>query len=313
MDATVYPPLDNPQWSPGSKAIPGTILSDSIYITQGSGSVIWKLDVPLTPGLYKVYVMDTLFGSAGALDFSVKEGDTPLTPLTDSTRVRFASSQSETNPQSGDQWHSIGIYDVSGTDLLSVSSAWEPRDIYTLVALDRILIEPLPAGDRELLSKLDSDRTRIIVDDLDAVIDGNPLLITRDDNLSWNGNFQSITNPEKDVKVTYTMPYAVNRGQYEVKLWMPGAHHSGSFDISIKVNDTEISSGKLPTVKETEYSGGSWVSIGGVWDSSSTYDTTRVKYSITFTIKGGSVGETGLDAVAFLGLPSNDATPTPSW
>jgi len=316
QNALINPPLSNPQWVPASKSMPGKVMADSYYTTFGAGSVSWKMDVPLTSGLYQVYVMDTLYSSAGELDFTVQEGSTPLVPLTDSTMVQFASSQSSLstqNTQDSDQWHSIGVYNVPGADLLSVNTAWGPRDTSSLVAIDRVLIVPLPATNGDMLSRLaSSNRFRMIVDDADAKIEGNPLLISRNDSVGWNGQFQSVTNPQQDVKVTWTMPYDVPAGAYEVFFWVPTAHHSGTFDISIKVNGQEVSSGKLPTVNETRFPGGNWVSMG-TWDTPHILVGQRVRFSVTFTIKGGTTGETSLDAIAFVGLPPGSLTPTPAY
>jgi len=309
QDAQINPPLSNPQWVPASKSMPGKVMADSYYTTFGPGSVSWKMDVALAPGLYQVYVMDTLYSSAGTLEFNVQEGTTPLVPMTDSTSLHFASSQSTQNAQGEDSWHSIGVFNVPGRDLLSVNSAWGPRDTFSLVAVDRVLIVPLPAGNADMLSRLAGDRFRMIVDDADAQIEGNPLLITRNDSLAWNGQFQSITNPQKDVKVTWIMPYDVPAGAYEVFFWVPGTHHTGTFDISILVNGQEVSSGKLPTVNETNY--GNWVSMG-TWDTPRLLEGQMVRYSVTFTVKGGTTGETGLDAIAFMGPPPGAITPTPA-
>ncbi|MCE1252537.1 MAG: hypothetical protein LWX83_03190 [Anaerolineae bacterium] len=308
-DASIDPPLTNPQWVPSSSSIPGQEVRSSYYATFGAGAVTWKLDVPLAPGLYQLFVLDTVYSSAGSLDFTVREGNTPLMPLTDGTHINFISSQAEEDPQFYDAWRSLGIYNVSGSDMLSVSTSWGPRDEYTLVAVDRLLIEPLPAGDLEMINKLPADRKHIIVDDLDATIDGTPLLLTRDDTLSWNNTLQSVTNPESDVKFTYTMPYSVSPGSYEVLFWLPAVHNSGGFEVSIKANGRDLSSGTLAAVKQSDFPGGNWISMG-TYDTSSPIYGNKVKFTVEFTIKGGTVGETGLDAIAFLGPPDGQEDST---
>lgn len=307
-DATIDPPLTNPQWVPSSSSIPGQEMTSSYYATFGAGAVIWKLDVPLAPGPYQIFVLDTVYSSAGTLDFSVQEGGIPLTPMTDGTSINYVSSQAEEDPQFTDAWRSLGIYNVTGNGQLSVSTSWGVRDEHTLVAIDRLLIEPLPAGDLEMLNKLPSDRRRIIVDDLDAEIDGSPLLLTREDTLAWNNTLQSVTNPDSDVKFTWKMPYAVSPGKYEVLFWLPAAHNSGGFEVSIKANGRDLSSGTLAAVKQSDFPGGNWISMGS-YDTSSPIYGNKVKFTVEFTIKGGTVGETGLDAIAFLGpLPGQDDT-----
>ena len=307
--AAIEPPLTSPQWVPSSRLIPGKDLAFTYYSTQSSGSATWKMDVSLASGLYRIYVMDTLYGSAGSLDFIVREGNTPLMPLTDLTSVNFVSSQADNDPQMDDIWHSIGIFKLTGADLLSISTNWGIRDEHSLVAIDRVVIEPLPAVDEDLLNRLPSDRIRYIVDDLDAKIDGNPLLISRDDTPAWNSKLQSVTNPDKDVKFTWTMPYTVSPGAYEILFWLPASHKSGGFEATIFANGQDLSSGKLPAVSQSAFPGGNWISMG-VWDTSSPIFGNSVKYSVVMTIKGGTVGETGLDAIAFLGPVPGQATPT---
>ncbi len=299
--AVADPPFDTQYWTSSAQiaAQTGFFIDEPYFATFGSGSVTWSTDVPLATGLYELYVMDTLYSSAGPLDFQVALGGSPISPVLGSSHVEFYSSRGEPT-QSTDMWRSIGIYNLDHPGPLSISTQWDARDENSLVAIDRVVIVPLPEASRLLLSALPKDRMVIILDDLAARIETDQLLFPETETLAWGGQFQYLVNPDSDVRVQWTTPEYVLPGQYQVAVWLPAAHASGEVTFHLFVNDKEIPGSEV-SFNQGEQPGGQWVAIG-VWDTPRVYEK-PVMLTLEMDIPGGMPGETAIDAVALIKTP----------
>jgi hypothetical protein len=80
--ATVEPGFDTPFWVSSDQIASesGFDILDPYYATYGYGAITWETDVFLAPGMVEIYVMDTLYSSAGPLDFQVRLGGSELYP-----------------------------------------------------------------------------------------------------------------------------------------------------------------------------------------------------------------------------------------
>ncbi len=295
------PPFNSEYWTSSSiiAAQTGFFIDEPYYATFGAGSATWKTDVPVAPGLYQLYVMDTLYSSAGPLDFQVSLGANPIPPMLGSQHVEFYSSRGEPL-QETDMWRDIGIYDLDHADQLSISTQWGERDENSLVAIDRVVIVPLPASSRLLLAALPKDRKIVLMDDLAARIETDQILFPETESLAWLDQFQYLVNPTSDVRARWTTPDYVLPGQYQVAVWLPATHAGGKVTYHMLINGTEIPNSAV-SFDQSAQPGGRWVPVG-VWDTPRTYEK-PLMLTLEMDIPGGVPGETAIDAVALIKTP----------
>jgi hypothetical protein len=298
----VQPPFDDPQWIPSDTIAKqlGKEIPEPYYSTFGAGSAAWKMDVPLAPGLYEIFVLDTLYSSGGTLDFHIYLGSQEIGPTLGSSRVEYQSSRAE-SPQNSDEWRSIGIYNFDRPDVLSVSTNWGKRDEKSIVAIDRVLIVPMPSANMQMLASLPKSPTTVIVDDLAADIQSPPILFPDKSVTAWNGQFQYVVNPDQEVKAKWTVSDSVPPGVYEIFIWIPEIHATGSATYTLMVNGKDLNpdnSQEPVTIIQSEHSGGQWVSLG-TYTTPPIYEK-PVDLSVQMDIKPGTTGDLALDAVAFV-------------
>jgi hypothetical protein len=299
---TVEPSFDTPYWISSEQiaAESGFNIFEPYYATFGYGSVTWETDVALAPGMYEVYVMDTLYSSAGPLDFQVHLGESELFPILGSRHVEFLSVRGEP-AQRTDQWRSLGIYQTDTLEKISVSTAWERRNESTLVAIDRVVIVPLPDSTRYLLSAFPHDRQVVVIDNLAAIVEANQVLYTETGIQAWGDQYQYVINPTNDVRVLWTAPEYMLPGQYQVAAWIPPAHAQLEVTFTFLVNGNELpnDAGEMPlTIDQSNYPGGQWVDLG-TWTTPRIYEK-PVQLALRMEIKGGSPGEGAFDAIAII-------------
>jgi hypothetical protein len=302
--ATVEPGFDTPFWVSSEQIATetGFDISEPYYATFGYGSITWETDVAVGPGLVEIYVMDTLYSSAGPLDFQVHLGSSERFPIIGSRQVEFLSVRGEP-PQRANLWRSLGIYQLDRLDKLSISTAWERRDERTLVAVDRVVIVPLPDSTRHLLSGLPRDREIVIVDNRAADIESTQVLFQETGKLSWGDHYQYVINPSNDVRVIYTAPELLLPGQYQVAVWVPSEHANLETVYTLTVNENDIlndAGEQTVTIDQSTVLDGQWVDLG-TWTTPRIYEK-PVQLSLRMEIEGGSAGEAAFDAVAFIRL-----------
>lgn len=297
------PDFTHPQWYHSSligEQLGGIEFIEPYYATFGPGSVVWWMDVPLDPGLYEIYILDTLYSSAGPLDFQVTLGETLLTPIIGMPHVEYQSSQFE-NPQQFDLWHSIGVYDLDQINLLSIATYWEARDEFSIVAIDRVLIVRLSDSLRELINQLPQDRYKFVIDEQQADYETFQDWIMKDDALSWNDQFQIMINPPIDTKVTWELPDVVPINQYEIMAWIPEIRGTAEVGYKLLANGNEIPRepiGDPPVTMQGNWLGGKWISLG-FWNIPPYYGN-YINLTLEMEIKAGTVGDVAIDAISFI-------------
>jgi hypothetical protein len=300
---TPSPDFSNPVWVPSSKLnLPNVDLKNPYYASEAPGAATWMMDSPLAPGYYEIYVLDTLYSSAGSLDFRVSTGDTDLSPLLGSSTLVYRSSQGN-DAQDDDLWRSIGVYYLDKPGVLSVKTAWDKRDASTIVAIARLLIEPMQDSTLDMVARLPKYPLRYVIDDMAAKITGADTTITAKDSEAWQDQFQAIVNPQSDLKVVWETDF-IPSGIYEIAVWVPATHNQTKAALKVLVNGTEMKGGPL-VMKQSDWHGGQWVSLG-TWDSTS-YGK-YVEMGVEMDVTGGTPGDVAVDAVAFMTKP---IPPTP--
>jgi hypothetical protein len=227
-------------------------------------------------------------------------GNTEIFPIIGSQHVEFQSVRGEP-PQRTDKWRSLGIYESDQLDKLAVSTTWERRNESTLVAIDRVVIVPLPGSTRDLLSVFPSDREVVVIDNLASDIEAGQVLYTEEGELAWGDQYQFVINPGSDVRILWTAPEYMPPGQYQAAAWIPPAHARLEVSFTFLVNDTPIANDageQVRTIVQSEYKGGQWVDLG-TWTTPRIYEK-PVQLALRMEIKGGLVGEAAFDAIAFI-------------
>lgn len=302
----VEPPFTSPQWTHSSKIAEqlNAVIDEPYYATFGPGAVTWSTDKVLAPGYYDILILDTLNSSGGSLDFRVIRGGEDLYPIVGLPTVDYLSSYSKP-PQLDDAWHSIGIYGLDRFEKLAIFTTWGERDEYTIVAIDRVAIVPLPASTGLLLSKLPLDRLKFVVDDAAAEFESIRYLVPITDRLAWGDQFQTIVNPDSDVKVTWTLPDPIPTGQYEVMAWVPEIRGDAevTFRLFAEGNERDPIDGSSPvTIHQRSVPGGQWLSIGK-WEMPEFIFGPKVRLVLEMMVPGGTIGEVAADAVVFVKQP----------
>lgn len=310
---TPQPDFNNPAWVTSDKIaadLGGLLIDEPFHATFGAGSAIWQMDQPIQPGLYEIYVLDTLYSSAGTLDFEVLLGGRPLQPLAGTPRVRYRTTRSE--PMQVDNlWHSIGMYELDTPEILSVFTQWNTRDERSVVAIDRVAIVPLPETNLTLLRALPSDRVKYFLDDSTARIEGVDFQVPRTDRVAWGDSFQIIANPDRDVRIRWEMQEAMPVGVYEVAVWIPEVQGNATVTYKMLANGNELTRTDGTTAitsPQGKYPGGSWVLLGS-WELPLLY-APEAWLSLVMEIAGNTPGEAAVDAVVFMHSPTIQS-PTP--
>lgn len=301
----VNPSFDSPLWY-SSEAIGqqlGVEFPEPFYATYASGWISWQMDMPLKEGLYEIFVLDTNTSSGGFLDFTVSLNDVPLQPLLGQTRARYKSSVSKP-PQAGDEWASIGTYRLDPSGIITVSTSWDDRDEFSIVAVDRVMIIQLPESSSVMAGPFPQDRMTFITDDTQAVLDLQDPIFTNNDRLAWGDRYQFIVNPDNDVTATWALTDSVPVGQYEIFVWVPEMQGTAQAEYKLLVNDAPFLSdlgAESVSIQHGGREGGQWVSLG-TWTIPDLYGSV-VNLAVQMKVAGATSGEISFDAIAFMKSP----------
>ena len=303
---TPVPGFSNPQWS-SSDVIAGqlgfTPPADGFYATFGDGSATWQMDVPLAPGFYEIFVLDTINSSYGKLDFSVNLDGSPLLPVLGQPVVAYWSSQFEPL-QKIDLWHSIGIYYVDRDGILSVSTAWQNLEGLEVVALDRVALVRLPDSTYTLLSELPRDRRTYIIDDPAAQIETRSTRLEKESGLAWAGRYQLLINAGDDAKVTWRFQDPVPAGTVELQVRVPEINGNTQAAFRLIAGGVELLpvNGVSPVQVTPAESAGKWLSLGA-WEIPLGLGT---QVQVVVEMQGLDVGsgDLAVDALALMVAPA---------
>ena len=293
------PEFSNPQWVPSSSIGLDVQILEPYYATFSSGAVAWVMDLPLEPGLYELYILDTLYSSGGSLDFTIALGNQVLQPVIGQPKVNYKSSYT-TPPQTFDLWHSIGIYNIDQPGILSITTSWLNRDEYSIVAIDRALIAKLPVSSASFLNALPLTQQTFIMDNLSARIATRDSLYERGDIPAWGDEFQYLVNPTTTSQVIWDFPERIPVDQYELFAWIPGVSGDAQVIYTFYVEGSTLGIDPV-VINQNVSASGEWVSLG-VWKIPEVYGES-VSVSLQMDIPEGTVGEVAIDAIAIVQSP----------
>ena len=302
---TPVPDFANPVWITSQQIAEamGIELTNSYHATYGMPdlmSATWQMDVPLEPGLYQFYVMDTVLSSGGELDFAVRLGSRELTPLLGERLVAFKASYSKP-AQRLDLWQPIGVYWLDTTEPLSVYTSWLQRDEYTIVAVDRVAVVHLPESGRQMIDKLPQGQLRYVIDETEADVEAVDFWTYMDEELAWGNQYQVLINPADKVTATYTPIDTLPYGKYQVLAWIPRVNGNAQLDFRVYLNGGDFSDEAANANVQLlmgNYTESQWVSLG-TWEIPEIYKDTA-QLSLVMQAEGGQAGEIPVDAAAFV-------------
>lgn len=302
---TANPGFDNPIWTNSATISTqlGFEILEPFYATLGAASVTWSMDENLSPGLYEIYVMDTVFSSGGSLSFKVMNNGTDIFPYLGTQVVNYQSLRG-TPQQVQDVWHSIGMYNLEQEGIISVSTSWDVRDEYTIVAVDRVLIIPRPAVTYSIMSKLPLGKQITLLDDPNAVIENAGTVISLEDKPAWNGKAEVIINPDDTLRVTWSTQDPIPIGRYAVWVWIPEVNGDAQAKYRLMVNEDQLTAveGTDPgPIVHGSRQGGAWMPVGE-WEIGPFYSPSARLSLVMETVSGSTTGELAVDAVAFIKL-----------
>ena len=312
LDAIVNPPFDNFQWTSSDTigADIGREFSEQYYATFGAGSIEWSMDKPLPPGLYEVFILDTLYSSGGFLNYQVKLDDQELQPMVGRTLLQYITTQSEP-PQYQDQWSSIGVFDIQQLGLLSIGTEWSNRDELSIVAVDRMMIVRQPDFIRTMLQNLPlTEGTIYMIDDEDASFSSDQYWKYWEDEQTWGGQYQVMSEPPLEATVTWTIPSLLPHGKFEAYAWIPKSNATIPVTYELQAGGLLINT--TDELLRTEFPDGQGANQPGQWIKLGEWVVPEhfgnyVRISIVLTIPDSQSGEAVIDTVAIIQKPSQVA------
>lgn len=309
LDAQVNPGFDHYQWisSDTIGADIGREFYEDYYATFNAGSIRWTMDEALPPALYEIYVLDTLYSSGGFLDFDVTLNDQQLQPMTGQNLLQYTTTQSEP-PQYEDQWSSIGIYDIQELGKLSVATEWGTRDELSIVAVDRIMIVKRPEFTRSMLTKLPiTAGTTFLIDDEQVDFSSDQYWKYWEDEQTWGGQYQVITEPPLETTVTWQIPSLLPYGDFEAYAWIPQSN--ATIPVSYELHAGGLLLQKTDDSLQTEFTNGQGSNQPGQWVKLGEWSVPEhfgnyVRIEIVLNVPSSETGEAVVDAVAIIQKPS---------
>ncbi len=300
-NVTAEPPFDTLGWITSNNlgVAVGEAEIDPFHATFNAGKVTWAMDLPLNPGIYEVFVLDTVLASAGPMNYEVANNGIPMTPLLGNPSIILKSSRGE-DSQRINLWRSLGIYEINNLDnLVTVSTAWENRDENTIVSIDQVLIARYPDSTKSMIQNLPPGEQRLIVDDSQAENDARDQIYMSQTEPSWGDSYTTLLNPDHDTKVTWKATERLPVGKYQIYAWIPLVVNSGEVTYAAQIHDNPF--GTDVVINQSKTPGNQWVLLGE-WETPRTYEG-LVNLSVTLFIPGKTQGEIAIDAIAFVKVP----------
>ena len=305
QNATVSVPFDdNSVWKTATSIDPAAAGEPFYYTEVGEVSVGWKMDVPFYPGLYAIYVVDTLQYSGGAQDFSILLDGAPAIPYRGLPSVIY---NSRATGQKTDDWLSLGFYEIDLGQTLEIRTDVGPRTADIPFAQDRLLIVRISPAQRPLIDALPDIRPLAeLLDNNRAtffeVVDGIPKKVDYQGDLildpsAWNGEFltrSSVNNPWLvPVQVDWLAFGRLSAGRYELYVYIPTSGGSVTADYTLLIDGVAIDRGTPAEILQSDWAG-KWISLG-IWETNH-----EAAISVRMTVARDAQGDIGVDAVALL-------------
>jgi len=305
LDAQVNPGFDHYQWTSSDVigADIGREFYEDYFATFNAGAINWSMDEALPPGLYEIFVLDTLYSSGGFLNYEVKINDLAIQPMVGRTLLQYITTQSEP-PQYQDQWSSIGVFDIQQLGLLSVSTEWGYRDELSIVAVDRVMIVRQPEFVRSMLNNLPTiDGTVFMIDDEETSFSTDQYWKYWEDESSWGGQYQVMSEPPLETTVTWKIPSLLAHGEYEAYAWIPSSN--ATIPVTYELQAGGLLINRTDDTLRTDFPDGQGSNQPGQWINLGDWIVPEhfgnyVRISIVLTIPESQTGEVVIDTVAII-------------
>lgn len=310
-NAVVNPALDDPTtWEEIQK--PTAEHPDAVsYVTRtGNVSISWQMDVPLSPGLYALYVLDTQGNSTGSHTFSVLLDGVQAIPYRGDANVIFGDDRQ----QLADEWLSLGFYQLEAWQNLAVGAQIGLLSDKLPFSLDRLIVVKIPDAQRSMIDTLPSGRVLVsLLDDDRAIFKAQynekslldqGLLYT--DVLTWKNEFISLNltgelwEPGKlghEVWVDWEPLGKLPSGSYELYAWIPEQHATAIGEFYLLANGRLVDHATEAPIDMSAI-GGQWKSMG-IWNLSEEA-AVGVRLAVKRVDQLEGYGEIGVDAVALV-------------
>jgi hypothetical protein len=308
LNAEVNPPFDHFQWTSSDTigADIGREFNEAYFATFGAGSIQWSMDQDLPPALYEVFILDTLYSSGGYLNFTVQLNEEVLQPLVGKTLLQYNTTQSEP-PQYQDQWRSIGIFDIQQIGRLSIATEWGNRDELSIVAVDRVMIVRQSDYVRTMLANLpNTSGTIFLIDDEAATFSTDQYWKYWEDEQSWGGQYQVMSEPPLDTTAAWQIPSLLPHGDYEAYAWIPKSNATIPVTYELRAGGLVINNTNETSLTEFPDGQGSnqpgrWIKLGE-WIVPE-YFGNFLRIEIVLNIPASDTGEVVIDTVAIIQKP----------
>lgn len=294
--ASLAPSNAESAWMTAISADPHGRAEPYRYLTAGAAVVTWTMDVAFEPGMYQVYVLDTMEHSFGPAQVAVQLDEIPAVPTRGWARAVFGQ-------QTVDSWLPLGAYRLTARQTLGVQLAVDLVTPDRPFAADRVLVVRIAGWQQAMLAALPAGRPlAVLLDDAPAVfsevVNGRPVRVTNqgqpaDTPQSWNGRYRYRPEPwEVPVQVDWPPIGRLPAGRYELQVRVPPENANVPVDFAL-VADGELVARPTPArINQAEHAG-QWVSLG-IWQLEA---EAAVSVRMTAPV---STGRVGVDAVALL-------------
>jgi hypothetical protein len=303
QSVVVQPPLtDTAVWKQATSSDAQANQASFFYTETGNFEATWTLDVPLSVGLYQLYVLDTMSQSTGAQEFVVRLDGVPATPYRGQSAVIFNGANST------DDWLPLGAYEVVQEQHLSVQVAVGARSPDTPFALDRLLIAKISDAQKHLLDALPQGRVLVSLLDDDratfSAVSGSETTRLSDEYhgqiqtgaSAWNGSFRSHGSEiwvaaGNTLQVDWAPIGRLPAGQYELYVRIPAQHAAVVADYALLADGNPVPRETPARVRQADFTG-AWVSLG-IWQLEG-----EAAVGVRMIVSKENQDEIGVDAVA---------------
>jgi hypothetical protein len=312
QQASIEPPLSDANYWLKKTSIDAKAGKTAYFVLhQAPITVTWKMDVPLEAGLYQLYVLDTVADSGGTRSFDVLLNGTPVSPFRGRNQVIF---NTQAGGQKADEWLSIGSYQVTQGQTLTVQIQVDGISPDMPFALERLLVVRMPPEAAEMLSALPEQRPLVaFMDDDQAVFSGvvsgqyYPLSPNQQPIgqslgiLAWNREMKFIPGPwDREIAVTWPTLGRLAAGEYELQVWIPAEHATAQVDYQLLADGSEVYRDNPASIRQKDNTE-RWATLG-TWrlGAEATVSVRMLVSPQANLMENGDQAQIGVDAVGLV-------------